>query len=51
MLHKRVLMINHGYMSSLRLGPGSVLGEKLELKVHVVNQKKKRKKEWAREGS
>ena len=44
MLYKRGLMINLGYMSSLRLGPGSALGEKLELKVRFVNQKKKRKK-------
>ena len=44
MLYKRVLMINLGYMSSLRLGPGSALGEKLELKVRFVNQKTKRKK-------
>ena len=41
-------MINLGYMSSLRLGPGSALGEKLELKVHFVNQKKKKKKMGAR---
>ena len=44
MLYKKVLMINLGYMSSVRLRPGSALGEKLELKVRFVNQKKKRKK-------
>ena len=38
MLYKKVLMINLGYVSSLRLGPGSSLGEKLELKVRFVNQ-------------
>ena len=51
MLYKKVLMINLGYMSSVRLRPGSALGEKLELKVRFVNQKKKKKKKWAREGS
>ena len=43
MLYKKVLMINLGYMSSLRLGPGSVLGEELKLKVRFVNQKKEEK--------
>ena len=41
-------MINLGYMSSLRLAPGSALGEKL--KVCFVNQKKKKEK-MGREGS
>ena len=41
-------MINLAYMSSLRLGPGSALGEKLELKVRFVNQKKKEKKMGSR---
>lgn len=49
MLYKKVLMINLGYMSSLRLGPGSVLGEELKLKVRFVNQKKRRKKWVAKE--
>ena len=43
-------MINLGYMSSLRLGPGSVLGEELKLKIRFVNQKKGRKK-MGRKGS
>ena len=42
-------MINLGYMSSLRLGPGSVLGEELKLKVRFVNQKKEGKKWVAKE--
>ena len=50
MLYKKVLIINLGYMSSLRLGPVSALGEELKLKVRFVNQKKRRKK-MGREGS
>ena len=42
-------MINFGYMSSLRLGPGSALGEELKLKVRFVNQKKEEKKWVAKE--
>ena len=42
-------MINLGYMSSLRLGPGSALGEELKLKVRFVNQKKEEKKWVAKE--
>lgn len=42
-------MINLGYMSSPRLGPGSVLGEELKLKIRFVNQKKEEKKRVAKE--
>ena len=48
MLYKKVLMINLGQMSSLRLGPGSAFGEQLKLKVRFVNQKKKKKNELQR---
>ena len=50
MLYKKVLMINLGQISSLRLGPGSAFGEQLKLKVRFVNQKKKEKK-MSRKGS